>query len=68
MPLIISLIIALGSALLIPLSVRTNPDTFGGMLKGTLWTIPYTYTTLHIAWPVFFGVLVLIWILLKVAR
>ena len=64
---LIAFTIALGAALLIPLSVRENPDTFNGMLKGSLWQVPYTYTVLHIAWPVLIGVFLLMYVLLKVA-
>ena len=67
MRILIALIIAFGAALLLPLSVRENPDTFNGMLAGKLWHVPYTYTTLHISWPVFGGVFLLMYILLKVA-
>ena len=67
MRILIALMVAMGAGLLLPLSVRENPDTFNGMLKGTLWTIPWTYTTLHISWPVFGGVFLLMYVLLKVA-
>ena len=64
---LIALMIATGAGLLLPLSVRENTDTFNGMLKGSLWHVPWTYTTLHISWPVFIGVFLLMYVLLKVA-
>ncbi|MBV9842697.1 MAG: hypothetical protein JOY99_14385 [Sphingomonadaceae bacterium] len=64
---LIAFTIALGAALFVPLSVRDNPDTFNGMLRGSVWQVPYTYTVLHVAWPVLIGVFLLMWVLLKVA-
>jgi hypothetical protein len=64
---LIALMISLGASLLIPLSVRSNPDTFNGMLRGSMWQVPFTYTVLHISWPVLIGVFLLMWVLLMVA-
>ena len=63
-PLFIGLIVAIA----LPASVRNNPDTFGGMLAGRLVHIPFTHESIHLSIPVWIGVSLLVWFVLKLTR
>ena len=63
-----ALLLAFLAALTVPFAVRHSPETFGGMLYGSLFHVPYTDVTLRIAWPVFLLVAALLWGLFRLAK
>ena len=68
MVLLPALLLGFLAALTLPFAVRHAPGTFGGMLSGTLFHVPYTDVTLRIAWPVFLLVTALLWGLFRLAK
>jgi hypothetical protein len=65
---LIALMIGFLLAVAVPAAVHDSPDTFNGMLRGSLVHVPLADTSLHLAWPIWIGASLLIWILFKVAR
>ena len=63
-----ALVLGFIAALVVPFAVKNSPDTFGGMLYGSLFHIPMTDAYIHIAWPVFLFVTGLLWGLLRLAK
>ena len=68
MVLLPALVLGFIAALVVPFAVSGSPDTFGGLLHGSVFHIPTTDTYIHIAWPVFACVSLLLWGLFRLAK
>ena len=68
MVLLPALVLGFIAALVVPFAVQGSPDTFGGLLRGSMFHIPMTDSIIHIAWPVFLVVSLLWWVLFRLAK
>ena len=68
MVLLPALVLGFIAALGVPFAVQGSPDTFGGLLYGSVCHIPGTDSYVHIAWPVFLVVSLLLWGLFRLAK